>query len=115
LAPLGTSIASPPQQGLIGCVGVTHFSQQFANTDNYCGTSPADYCPDGELAECGLFGEILSLTLVNASMSYSPKGQKVAYFVSGENLSDKKYFSSCTNGLQPGRGRMIFAGIRYSF
>jgi len=48
-------------------------------------------------------------------MSYSPKGQKVTYFISGENLSDKKYFSSRTNGLQPGRGRMIFAGARYSF
>jgi Fe(3+) dicitrate transport protein len=64
---------------------------------------------------CGLFGEIPALTLVNASMSYAPKGQKVTYFMSGENLTDKKYFSARTNGLQPGRGRMIFAGMRYSF
>jgi outer membrane receptor for Fe3+-dicitrate len=48
-------------------------------------------------------------------MSYAPKGQKVMYFVSGENLSDKKYFSSRTNGLQPGRGRTVFAGLRYGF
>ena len=65
--------------------------------------------------ECGLKGEIPALTLVNASMSYSPRGQKVSYFISGENLSNKKYFSSRTNGLQPGRGRLIFAGARYSF
>jgi Fe(3+) dicitrate transport protein len=112
---LALNLSYEDQQGLIGRVGVTHISQQFANTDNYRGTSPAGYCPLGVTADCGLFGEIPSLTLVNASMSYSPKGQKVTYFVSGENLSDKKYFSARTNGLQPGRGRMIFAGIRYSF
>ena len=100
-------------------VGVTHVSQQFANTDNYRGTTPAGYCGtlnDGSGQDnCGLFGEIPALTLVNASMSYAPKGQKVTYFMSGENLTDKKYFSSRANGLQPGRGRMIFAGMRYSF
>ena len=116
---LALNLSYEDQQGFIGRVGVTHISKQFANTDNYRGTSAAGYC--GELkngddqTHCGLFGEIPSLTLVNASMSYSPKGQKVTYFVSGENLSDKKYFSARTNGLQPGRGRMIFAGIRYSF
>lgn len=115
---LALNLSYEDQQGFIGRVGVTHISQQFANTDNYRGTSAAGYCEDIGTAEqenCGLFGEIPSLTLVNASMSYSPKGQKVTYFISGENLSDKKYFSSRTNGLQPGRGRMIFAGARYSF
>jgi Fe(3+) dicitrate transport protein len=112
---LALNLSYEDQQGLIGRVGVTHISQQFANTDNWRGTSPAGYCSATDLNDCGLFGEIPSLTLVNASMSYSPKGQKVTYFVSGENLSDKKYFSARTNGLQPGRGRMIFAGIRYSF
>ena len=110
---LALNLSYEDQQGFIGRVGVTHISKQFANTDNYRGTSAAGYCQAGD--ECGLFGEIPSLTLVNASMSYSPKGQKVTYFVSGENLSDKKYFSARTNGLQPGRGRMVFAGIRYSF
>ena len=116
---LALNLSYEDQQGFIGRVGVTHISKQFANTDNYRGTSPAGYCADlnsGDTqTDCGLFGEIPSLTLVNASMSYSPKGQKVTYFVSGENLSDKKYFSARTNGLQPGRGRMVFAGIRYSF
>jgi Fe(3+) dicitrate transport protein len=110
---LALNLSYEDQQGFIGRVGVTHISKQFANTDNYRGTSAAGYCQPPD--ECGLFGEIPSLTLVNASMSYSPKGQKVTYFVSGENLSDKKYFSARTNGLQPGRGRMVFAGVRYSF
>lgn len=116
---LALNLSYEDQQGLIGRVGVTHISQQFANTDNYRGVSPAGFCGalnNGDTqTDCGLFGEIPALTLVNASMSYSPKGQKVTYFISGENLSDKKYFSSRTNGLQPGRGRMIFAGARYRF
>ena len=116
---LALNLSYEDQQGFIGRVGVTHVSQQFANADNYRGTTPAGYCGDlinGDTqTDCGLFGEIPALTLVNASMSYAPKGQKVTYFMSGENLTDKKYFSSRTNGLQPGRGRMIFAGMRYSF
>ncbi len=117
---LALNLSYEDQQGFIGRVGVTHISQQFANTDNYRGTTPAGYCGilnDGTTGQdnCGLFGEIPALTLLNASMSYAPKGQKVTYFMSGENLTDKKYFSSRTNGLQPGRGRMIFAGMRYSF
>jgi Fe(3+) dicitrate transport protein len=116
---LALNLSYEDQQGLIGRVGVTHVSQQFANTDNYRGTSPDGYCGtlnDGDTqTDCGLFGEIPALTLFNASMSYSPVGQKVTYFVSGENLADKKYFSSRTNGLQAGRGRTVFAGLRYGF
>jgi Fe(3+) dicitrate transport protein len=116
---LALNLSYEDQQGLIGRVGVTHVSQQFANTDNYVGTSPAGYTgtlSDGSTQDdYGLFGEIPALTLFNASMSYSPVGQKVTYFVSGENLADKKYFSSRTNGLQAGRGRTVFAGLRYGF
>lgn len=117
---LALNLSYEDQQGLIGRVGVTHVSQQFANTENYRGTSPAGYTgtlSDGTSTQddYGLFGEIPALTLFNASMSYSPVGQKVTYFVSGENLADKKYFSSRTNGLQAGRGRTVFAGLRYGF
>jgi Fe(3+) dicitrate transport protein len=118
---LALNLSYENQQGLIGRVGVTHVSQQFANTDNYLGTSPAGYCGTLNSGDtqtddyCGLFGEIPALTLFNASVSYAPKGQKITYFVSGENLADKKYFSSRTNGLQPGRGRTVFAGLRYGF
>ena len=116
---LALNLSYEDQQGFIGRLGVTHLSQQFANTENYRGTTPAGYCGtlnNGDTqTNCGLFGEIPALTLFNASMSFSPRGQKVTYFVSGENLSDKKYFSSRTNGLQPGRGRMVFAGLRYGF
>jgi Fe(3+) dicitrate transport protein len=116
---LALNLSYEDQQGLIGRVGVTHVSKQFANTDNYVGTSPAGYTgtlSDGTTqTHNGLFGEIPALTLFNASLSYSPKGQQVTYFLSGENLANKKYFSSRTNGLQPGRDRTVFAGLRYGF
>jgi Fe(3+) dicitrate transport protein len=112
---LALNLSYEDPQGFIGRVGITHISQQFANADNTLGTSAYGGDCDSSTEDCGLKGEIPALTLVNASMSYSPRGQKVSYFISGENLSNKKYFSSRTNGLQPGRGRLIFAGARYSF
>ena len=112
---LALNLSYEDPQGFRGRVGVAHISQQFANADNFAGTSAAGYCPANNLDACGSKGEIPSLTLFNASLSYTPVGKKVTYFMSGENLSDKKYFSSRVNGLQPGRGRMIFAGLRYGF
>ncbi len=83
-------------QGLQVRVGLTHISQQFANTENYRGTAAAGYCEVvggvGQ-TDCGLFGEIPALTLYNASISYAPKGQKMRYYLSGENLGNKQYFT----------------------
>jgi len=110
---LALNLSYEDQQGLHARVGMTHVSKQFANTENFTGTSAAGYCPSG--GDCGLQGEIPSLTLFNASLAYSPKGQQMTYFLNGENLADKKYFSSRANGLQAGRGRMVVAGVRYSF
>jgi Fe(3+) dicitrate transport protein len=115
---LAMNLSYEGPQGLQARVGVTYVSRQFANTDNYRGTSAEGHCGDvggdGQ-TDCGLFGEIPSLTLFNASVSYAPKGQKVSYFLSGENLANKKYFTSRTNGLQAGRGRTVVAGLRYAF
>lgn len=115
---LAMNLSYEGPQGLQARMGVTYISRQFANTDNYRGTSAEGYCADvdgASQADCGLFGEIPSLTLYNASISYAPKGQKVSYFLSGENLANKKYFASRANGLQAGRGRMVVAGLRYAF
>ena len=103
--------------------GLTHLSRQFANTQNYRGTSPEGYTDSVDLGgvtpaeqdEQGLFGEIPALTLANASVSFTPVGQKTTWFATVENLTDKRYFNSRTNGLQPGRPRMAFVGVRYSF
>lgn len=102
--------------GWRGRIGLTHLSRQFANTENYRGTSPeGDVSAAGEDGVPGLFGEIPALTLANASLSYTPVGQKTTWFATVENLTDKRYFNARTNGLQPGRPRMVFVGVRYSF
>lgn len=109
--------------GWRGRIGLTHLSRQFANTQNYRGTSPEGYTGDVDLGggttaeqeDTGLFGEIPALTLANASLSYTPVGQKTTWFATVENLTDKRYFNARTNGLQPGRPRMVFVGVRYSF
>jgi outer membrane receptor protein involved in Fe transport len=48
-------------------------------------------------------------------LSYTPVGQKTTWFATVENLTDKRYFNARTNGLQPGRPRMVFFGVRHSF
>jgi Fe(3+) dicitrate transport protein len=60
-------------------------------------------------------GVIPSFTLVNASASFKPVGYKSTFFVSGHNLNDKEYLSSRVDGMQLGRGRMIFGGVTYDF
>lgn len=97
---------------------VFYVSRQFSSPDNYRGISEEGHCKvvGGDVQnDCGLFGEISSLSLVSASLSYAPKGQKVSYFLRGEKLLDKKSFSARTNGLQAGRGRRVVAGLRYRF
>jgi Fe(3+) dicitrate transport protein len=104
--------------GWRGRIGVTHLSRQFGNAQNYGGVTPEGHTGlvDGDQqAKYGLFGEIPALTLANASLSYSPVGEKTTWFATVENLTDKRYFNSRTNGLQPGRPRMVFVGVRYSF
>jgi Fe(3+) dicitrate transport protein len=66
-------------------------------------------------ASTGHSGTIPSFTLLNASGSYKPVGSKTTFFVSGHNLADKEYLSSRVDGMQLGRGRMIFGGITYDF
>lgn len=109
--------------GWLGRIGMTYLGRQYANTQNYRGTSPEGYAGEVDLGggapaeqeDTGLFGESPALTLFNASLSYSPVRQKYTLFATIENLTDKRYFSSRTNGLQTGRPRTAFAGLRYGF
>ena len=71
--------------------------------------------PNSYNAITGHSGIIPSYTLVNASASYKPVGYKTTFFVSGHNLNDKEYLASRVDGMQLGRGRMIFGGITYDF
>ena len=100
-------------------LGATHVSKQFANTDNFSGTGPRGFCPNGDDPAnnlfCGLAGEVEAVTLLNASISFQPAGSKVGYFLNAENLTDKQYISARTNGIQPGRQRQVVAGINVKF
>jgi Fe(3+) dicitrate transport protein len=60
-------------------------------------------------------GTIPSYTLLNASASFKPVGSKTTVFLSGHNLADKEYLASRVDGMQAGRGRMIFGGVTYDF
>jgi Fe(3+) dicitrate transport protein len=71
--------------------------------------------PNDFYALSGHGGVIPSYTLVNASASFKPVGYKSTFFVSGHNLNDKEYLSSRVDGMQLGRGRMIFGGVTYDF
>jgi Fe(3+) dicitrate transport protein len=63
----------------------------------------------------GHAGNIPSYTLINASASFKPVGYKTTFFLSGHNLADKEYLASRVDGMQAGRGRMVFGGVTYDF
>jgi Fe(3+) dicitrate transport protein len=83
-------------------VGADYISEQKPTPNNFYALS-------------GHGGNIPSYTLLNASASFKPVGSKTTFFVSGHNLNDKEYLSSRVDGMQVGRGRMIFGGVTYDF
>jgi Fe(3+) dicitrate transport protein len=72
--------------------------------------TPNDFAPI-----TGHAGTIPSYTLINASASFKPVGYKTTFFLSGHNLADKEYLASRVDGMQAGRGRMVFGGVTYDF
>ncbi|HEX4917137.1 MAG TPA: TonB-dependent receptor, partial [Limnobacter sp.] len=100
-------------------LGATHLSKQFANTENLPGTGPEGFCPAGDDPAndlfCGVYGEIEAVTLLNATVRYQPVGSSVSYFLNAENLTDKQYIATRTNGIHPGRQRQVVAGVHIKF
>lgn len=92
------------QAGWSGRVGVSHVSEQFANSDNTRVESIDGYG-----------GVVPSYTLVNAALSFKPAGAQHTYFVNAENLFDKEYLASRVNAKQLGRGQTVIAGVRFNF
>jgi Fe(3+) dicitrate transport protein len=72
--------------------------------------TPNDFAPI-----TGQSGNIPSYTLINASASFKPAGSKTTFFLSGHNLADKEYLASRVDGMQAGRGRMVFGGVTIDF
>lgn len=110
---LSASIGYEHPSGFTGRLGVNYISEQFANSENFRNETD---CPAGVTCEDdGLFGTIPAVTLFNASISYAPRASKASFYVYAENLLDKEYFNSRTNGIQTGRSRQIVGGVRYQF
>lgn len=110
---LAASIGYEHPTGLMARVGLNYISEQFANTENFRNETD---CPAGvTCTDQGLFGMIPSVTLFNASINYAPKNSRATFFLYGENLTDKVYFNSRTNGIQTARPRQIVGGVRYAF
>lgn len=63
----------------------------------------------------GMEGTVPSYTLLTMSINYQPVGSKFSYFLSGYNLADKEYLMSRVDGMQAGRQRQVFGGVRYAF
>jgi len=85
-------------------VGVDYVSEQFSDSTNTRIENLA-----------GTQGTIPSYTLLNASANFRPVGSKVSYFLSGYNLADREFLASRVDGKVVGRGRQVFAGVRYDF
>jgi Fe(3+) dicitrate transport protein len=94
-------------------VGADHISEQKPTPGGI--TDIGDPVPSEFALSTGHSGNIPSYTLLNASASFKPVGYKTTFFVSGHNLNDKEYLSSRVDGMQVGRGRMIFGGVTYDF
>ncbi len=60
----------------------------------------------------GLAGPIPAVTLVNAGLSWTPKGSPVTLFVTAWNLANRTYLASRVDGMAAGRQRMVVGGLR---
>lgn len=100
-------------------LGLSHISRQFANTENVKGDQAPGFCPAGSAPAddlfCGLYGTVAPTTLFDAGVQYAPKGASWSVYGAVENLTDRRGIASRTNGLQPLRGRLMTAGLRWSF
>jgi Fe(3+) dicitrate transport protein len=110
---LSASLGYEHPSGVTARVGLNYISEQFANSENFSGGTD---CPEGVTCEDdGLFGTVPAVTLFNASITYTPRNAPVTFYLYGENLADKEYFDSRTNGIQTGRPRQVVGGLTYRF
>ncbi|MEX0960154.1 MAG: TonB-dependent receptor [Burkholderiales bacterium] len=110
---LSASLGYEHPTGFTARLGMNYVSEQFANTENFRNETD---CPAGvTCTDAGLFGTVPAVTLFNASLNYAPRGSNASYFIFAENLFDKKYFNSRTNGIQTGRPLQVVGGVNYAF
>lgn len=93
-------------------IGVQHVGKQFVDDVNTRDEIRDDPRPD---RRTGVSGIIPSYTIWNATVNYRVQNTGVTLFASVENLFDKQYLASRTEGKLPGRERLFFGGITYDF
>jgi Fe(3+) dicitrate transport protein len=89
--------------GVSGEIGVNHVSRQFANADNRTTISP-----DGQS------GPIPPRTLARVALRYAPPHLRWHIFATVENVFDRHFISSRTDGLFAGQRRQWIAGIWFN-
>ncbi len=94
--------------GIEARIGVDYVSRQQPDTF-------ARVLPPVDAALSGLSGDIPSYALVNAAITYKPGGGSASFFLSGHNLTDRRYLVSRVDGMVAGRKRQVFGGVRYTF
>lgn len=94
--------------GIDARIGAEYVSQQQPDTF-------ARVLPPVDTALSGLSGAIPAYTLVNAAITYKPRGARSSYFLSGHNLADRHYLVSRVDGMAAGRTRQVVGGLRYTF
>lgn len=81
-----------------------YVSRQFADALNQTAAS-AD----------GMTGTVPTYTVMNAALNVPLRQRGPVLFVSGTNLADRRFIASRVDGIQPGRPRQVFGGIRWEF
>lgn len=101
---LSSSIGYEHPLGIHLRLGIDYVSSQYSTGDGAV-----------EENATGTQGIIPAYTLLNASVSYKPKGSKVSYYLNGSNLTDKRYLVSRVDGKLAGRGLQVVGGVKVSF
>lgn len=83
---------------------LNHIGPQFADSLNRIAPT-AD----------GQNGRIPAVTILNAALNVPVRKKGPVLFVSGSNLTDRVYIASRVDGIQVGRPRQVFGGIRWEF
>lgn len=65
--------------------------------------------------QSGQFGRISSFTILNATANFSLPRERLTFFITVKNLTDRVYIADRTRGILPGAPRLVQVGARWDF
>ena len=92
-------------------VTLSYFGSFYTDLENTPVLS-VDY-DDFEIDEPAVIGKVPSHTLLSARLSYALPRRSTTFWIQGRNLTNRRYISDVENGLRPGSGRIVMAGVRF--